>query len=440
MAFPTLYIDTAGNGGAVTNSGSTDASAATVSGANGCSVAGTTVTLTGTPNLSAIPTDGSATIYIADATNANQKIFRITAVDDGLDTVTVDTAPTGSIANSAWAIGGRHLLPSASNLEGALKAGWTVVINNDITTATTLTARSSGNSTDGFITLKGKQASPRPKITGTTGITLTCSTFTNWLVQDLELDNTVASTMTISLSNTWYFVNCKLTKTGGTATSVMQQTSSISHNYFIGCEITGSNATNGYNARSASSWYYCYIHDVTGAGVIATDASPGAGVFIGNVIDTCAAQGVYYSSASIATVAIQTFIGNTIANCGNSGIETADADLAFILLNNIAVNNGDASGEFNIEILSAEPLGVHRKNIIFHTDSAKNYSSGFVPNALDITTDPLLINIVGANFQPGAGSPALLAALAPPTLANYLDIGAIQRSVTGGSGAQIISG
>jgi hypothetical protein len=102
MALPTLYIDT---GGHALGSGSTDTANPTHdSTTNGVtvSVSGTTVTFSGAIDLSTVPTDGSGTIWINDATNSNAKIFKITSVDDGADTLVVSVAPTGTIATNSF--------------------------------------------------------------------------------------------------------------------------------------------------------------------------------------------------------------------------------------------------------------------------------------------------------------------------------------------------
>ena len=110
MALPTIYFDT---GGHAQGSGSSDAASPIVSNTSGAAVAGSIVTVAGA-DLSGVVADGSMTVYIADATNTNQKIFKITAVDNtvGVKTITVTPAPTG-VVSSAWRIGGQAIFLSA---------------------------------------------------------------------------------------------------------------------------------------------------------------------------------------------------------------------------------------------------------------------------------------------------------------------------------------
>src|SRR3990167_1938781 len=161
MALPTIYFDTGGN---AANSGSRDSAGALVTG-TAATVVGLVVTLDGSPDLSGVATDGSDTIRLADSSNSNQKIFKITAVDDALNTVTVDVAPTG-IVSSAWRIGGQ-LVYSSADWEGAAAAGWIFTFNNSPASksgASFITCRVPGDSATGFIKVVGKTG-VRPKLT-----------------------------------------------------------------------------------------------------------------------------------------------------------------------------------------------------------------------------------------------------------------------------------
>ena len=100
----TIYIDTGGceTGSATKCSGTTDSASATVSGASATITCNATAgpggapgcSLTGTPDLSGVATDGSQAIFLNCATNSNQKIFFINAVDNALDLVGTTVTPT----------------------------------------------------------------------------------------------------------------------------------------------------------------------------------------------------------------------------------------------------------------------------------------------------------------------------------------------------------
>lgn len=143
----TLYVDP---GGSATNSGSTDQNAANLTGTAATAV-GTTGHARWLAHLSGLVTSGAnqSVIHLNQATNANQKIFWITAFDNGAKTVTVDVVPTG-ITSSAWAIGGRHVLTNAS-IEGAVRTAIRCSIRMPISTTVsigpscwTISARSAG--------------------------------------------------------------------------------------------------------------------------------------------------------------------------------------------------------------------------------------------------------------------------------------------------------
>src|SRR3990167_7087266 len=220
MALPTIYVDTAGS---ATNSGSSDNNAADVSGAAAaCNPSSTTVDLSvDAPDLSAVPTDGSATIYLVGATNSNQKIFRITWTDNIAKTVTVDTAPTGNFTGSAWAIGGRFVWTTAS-IEGALKAGWTVIFNNSVASSASaiITARNSGDSTNGMITIRGKTG-VRPVLTCTGTVNVIApNSQTYWRIENLELVQQGASGNALDCGANWIGNNTKVSDAGASGISM----------------------------------------------------------------------------------------------------------------------------------------------------------------------------------------------------------------------------
>lgn len=86
---------------------------------------------TDNPDLSLVPIDGSAAIFIN--TSSGDKFFRITGKDTNLKTVTVSVAPsvTGTFA---WAIGGkRRTLSGSSYAAGRSEPFWTLLLETDQT-------------------------------------------------------------------------------------------------------------------------------------------------------------------------------------------------------------------------------------------------------------------------------------------------------------------
>jgi hypothetical protein len=127
-----LHIDTAGS---VNNSGSSDNNAADLTVTVDASYAGgATVQLSGNPDLSGVITSGEnqSAINFPDATNANMKVFWITAKDDAAtpNTITLHAAPTGLTAGTSTGNIGGRMVWTPANVEAALRAGDIVEFNN----------------------------------------------------------------------------------------------------------------------------------------------------------------------------------------------------------------------------------------------------------------------------------------------------------------------
>ncbi len=442
MALPTLYIDT---GGHAQGSGSTDSATPTVSNTSGAAVAGTTVTLAGV-DLSGVLADGSQTIYIADATDANHKIFKITAVDDALDTVTVTPAPTGTISNSAWGIGGRFVY-SSTRFEGAMAAGWTAIVNNTPASkaAAFFTFRAAGNSTDGFITLKGKSG-VRPKLTVTNANVCIGSTVTTnnlCQVENVELEQQGASgNVCNAIGAGCVYNNIKISDGGAIGIDIQN----VNGCRIVGCEISGVGSA-GIAANSLSHIGGNYIHDVVGDGIFLGAASMYD--INTNIIDSAGGRGIYLSASIANPNSPVVLLGNTVYGCGASGFDVTDADANVVLRNNAFMNNGNAAGEANVKWTAgaAELCGLHSHNIFYQdagtlATGAVNLS-GLTANATELTSDPLFVDPANGDFRLQSTSPAKAAGFPGQFLGGslgYLDLGAVQRQEASGGGAHIFGG
>ena len=431
-----LYVDT---GGSATNSGSTDQNSANLTG-TAATVAATVVSLDGSPDLSGVVTSGDAqsTIYINDATNSNQKIFWITAFDDTLNTVTVSVAHTG-VTSSSWAIGGR-IIHTPANVESALRAGDIYQFNNSPATATAtyLTARTSGDSTSGYITIRGKSG-VRPVLNVTnTSIVLTGNAQTNWLIENLELDQDGASGNVASGWTQTLFKNIKIVDGGGDGIAVAGNTVTVHQ-----CEISG--VTGSGISTGAGSLLYAfgnYIHDNATHGINASGNTPRM-ILVNNIIDSNTDRGILSSSTPTSSSIRSMLIGNTIYGNGNSGLEVTDADTAFTLVNNIFEANGNAAGEYNVEWVAgtAEISGAHYNNV-FYLGAGANNLLNLTVDSTESTADPAFTNAAGGNFSIGIGSSAKATGYPGVFLGGttgYMDMGPVQRQEpVGGGGGGII--
>lgn len=429
----TLYIDTGGN---AQNSGCTDQNAANLSG-TAATVAGSVVTLDGSPDLSGLITSGAtqSSIYINDATNANMKIFWITAFDNGAKTVTVHAAPTG-VVSSTWKIGGRHVLTNAT-IEGAVRAGDTVIFNNSPAsgTGTRWTFRNAGDSTSGPCKIMGKTG-VRPVLNTTNAATALSIATALCHVENLEI---ISGALAINAPSAgWTLVNVKVSSAG---TNCLTSTNS---GRAIGCEFYG--ATNhgcAFTGTVGSLLSECYIHDNTQNGILISGLTS---MMLSNcIIDSNGLQGVYVSGAHTAANALRITLKNcTVYGNGDSGLEVTDADANVILQNNIFQDNGNAAGEYNVEWVAgaAEYIGYHSNNCFY---KSANNLFGLTANSTETTSDPLLTNPASGDFTLAYGSPCK-ATGTPGTIlgtsTGYADMGAIQRlegagaPASGGGGRQ----
>lgn len=165
MALPTIVFNSStgsdDNSGAGPGDGTVAGSVLTGTNA---SFSGGTVTLDGSPDLSGVPTDGSAVLRLVTSTGV--QFFKITAVDNGADTVTVTPSPAGTSTGRSWWIGGKRLtLSSASSRllldngggDGDWRPGWTVKLESGFTDSfsTLWSTRRAGDNTDGPMRIIG---------------------------------------------------------------------------------------------------------------------------------------------------------------------------------------------------------------------------------------------------------------------------------------------
>jgi hypothetical protein len=442
MALPTIYIDT---GGATTNSGSSDNNAPDLDSVGTgltVSVSGTTVTFSGAIDLSGVANDGSETIRIADATNANQKIFKITAVDDGANTVTVDVAPTGTISTSAWAIGGRFLASAGSydtNLSAAVVAGWTVQFNNSPAShsgSDFITLRASGTNEAGFIKFIGLAGAKRTLTVTDANQCVGLASQSYVYFQNLEFINSSTGNAIDSITRATFY-DCKFSDAGGANVSGTGIR-------LVNCELYGAtaDAVNGGTSGTVST-YGCYIHDVGDDGIQQGSNNPSMQILF-TIFDTCL-RGVNLTSASIGTSTV-IICNNTFYGCGANGIITNDttSGLEAVLFNNIFMNNGDAAGEYNIELLfnPGDEHLLHGYNV-FHDGGAGENLLNLTAGATESTSDPLFADAANGNFALGSSSPGKATGFPgafPGGLSTgYLDIGAVQRQEAGGATAKFLS-
>ena len=412
----TIYIDAAG--GSTTNSGSTNNAAADVTLTINAGEAFADATLlvdVNTGALTSIVTSGStqSTIYFTNATNANKKIFWISAYDNvsSPKTITVDTIPTGLTAGtSTGTIGGQWKAPvntGMSTIDSAstLRPGDVVQFNDSPATSTQdfLTCRAAGTSA-GRITVKGKSG-VRPVITvsnTTQCIENNASNFAGWWFENLEMAQQGASGNVVFGMTATVFYNVKIGDGGGDGISV-----GAGGNIIIASEITGLGAsaisTGTANAVTSGN----YLHDVATNGI-----SEGGGNTVQtidkNIIDTCGGRGIQFTGSPSNLQGTRFISGNTIYGCGDSGIEVSNASHVAILINNILSENGNAAGEYNVEFVAgaAEIVSFHAWNVFYHSgggggSNLLNLTVNAQVASSEFTTDPQFTATGNKTFTSG---------------------------------------
>lgn len=436
-----VWVDT---GGAATNSGSSDVNTGLAVTVDASYAGGATIQLASNPDLSGVVTSGDSqsSVYFADATNANQKIFWITAVDDAAtpNTITVSVAPTGLTAGtSTGTIGGRILLSGITGFESFLRAGDTVNINNSPASAAgpLLTLRTAGSATDGYVKIKGTSGYPTLTSTNTSAC-ITGGVAFQW-IEGLTLVQQGATGSALDLTGTgadnWMIYNNKITDSGGDAINIA---SGSSGTRIIGNEISGAGALGIDASDTVILILFNYIHDVATNGIF-LNTSTNMQVIAFNIIDTCTGRGILKSGTSTHILLL---LQNIIYGCGDSGFENANATMA-VMFNNIFMNNGDAAGEYNLEggsMFAALSLGNYN---CFYDGGAGDNLSNYTAGANDITTDPAFTDAANGDFSLGSSSPAKATGFPGAFIGGlstgYMDMGAIQRQEPAGGGGGLLT-
>lgn len=437
----TIYVDT---GGAATNSGCTDQNTANLSGTGDAVATGSVIQLTAGTDLSGVVTSGAtqSSIYLAQATNANQKIFWITAKDDALDQVTVSVAPTG-VTGSNWAIGGRFVWTPAS-IEATLVAGDVVVLNNSpaaVSSGSWLTGRAAGSQAAGPIKVKGKTG-VRPVVTQNNTSSLISNSQNHWWYENFETAQTGASGSTIASIGPYTWLYNMKSSDAGQSVATLGGYSRVLASEFTG---SGSPAAVLFSNQLGCYLHGNYIHDNASDGLGFTGGQNGTfAVLSKNIFDTNAGRGMLFSGAFPSGSNTIWLDGNTVYGNGDSGLEVTDADAVVVNINNIFSENGNAAGEYNIEHIAAaaELLGFHGWNVFYHSGGGGGANlSNLTVNAQvassEFTTDPLFTNAAGGDFSIGSTSPAKATGFPGQFLGGslgYLDVGAVQRQEAGGGG------
>jgi len=443
MAYPVVQFDSSsGSDSLASGAGPATAVNSTTEGTTAATDgAGTLVTFSGATDLSGVATDGSHCIYLVDATAGANNFGRITAVDDGADTVTVDTAFGLSLSGLNWAIGGKRQFIGSTNSRklvennvsnGDSAAGWVIELMSGYaeTLTVALTTRVTGVDTNPFI-FRGESGAVTKPVFTISDVTGFFPYGTENRYRDFDIDRTGA---TDNVGSGMYFY--------GTS------------NHVTNVSLTGGSGANrwqyGFHGRYDASGRQCFNcasnHTVGvafqgGRGLVAIRClvdNCGADAFSGSpfgghfmVIDCevrSAVRGIDFEN--YGNVLIQ---GNTLAGCSSDGIYWTDFGRSGPkIMNNII----DSPGGYGINAAVATALLLSYGNVIYNATSGE--SNNITGLGTVNTTDPDFVSATDLTPQAdlaGVGEP-----LVTNGTASYRWPGAIQPASSGGGATRLING
>lgn len=448
----TFYDKTTGS---ATNSGTTDTDAARVGGsAIVITCSATTYTgatagclIAGNPDLSAVVTTVGPTqdaLFVNCATNANHKIFKITAVTNGSGLIQTSETITGcTAASTTWSIGGRHV-PSASDatIEGAVFAGDLLLYEDAPATSasTQFTFRNAGDSSNGPTIVRCSSTAVVLESTSTNP-TIQGNSLFNTVLQNCGIKEDGASGFAVNASGAnFQLLGDKITKAGGDCVNAAQTP------FIIGGEITGCGGNGVTAAGTQTTIRDVNIHDVTGDCIKDTSTTPSAEISF-DILAKCGGMGINQSGAVAANasqamrIASDTIYGNT-----GVGIGFADKDTPCFMENLLVQDNGTAG---NGNVYSADGgmgcTGTHQYNIVYQSGAGGNITGFLAPNGFTAATwwatfpgeqvavNPLMVAPASANYALQVGSPARAAGFPGQFVGGNLgslSIGAVQPAAS----------
>lgn len=469
MAFPVIVYN-ASSGSDTAASGAGPATALTGSGAiSGDGAGGGTQTeidlSADTPDLSGVATDGSDAIYLATG-SGERHLFRITAVNDTTDIVTVDTAPDTSIDTGSavsWAIGGKRqtLVNDTSGPDwDDIKSGWTFQFEEgtyDVGALEIENAELGADTTEWVTWEAAPGASSMPIITKNSGTNVRLINHDSVsgylkiaglnLVTPSSWVGSAVVRINVSGAALW-LEGCKLECTNASGgASILQFQSAPSAGIIINNEITGYAAMGAevFGSRPAVYFEGNWIHDIeysagNSIGVSFSSLSSfTSSRFCRNIVSGMEGDGINAQGQSSSSLFI--IEGNTVYGNGGDGIEVLGTvtESPFIVRNNIMVSNGGYG--LNVSSATAQGNTFADYNAFYNNTSGEITGISNGGNDVTLTGDPFTDSAnddYSLNATAGAGAAChgvgYPGVFAGGLTTGYLDIGAAQHQDSGGGG------
>jgi hypothetical protein len=413
-----FYVD---NVAGSDNNGGTSAGSAKVSGTAGATNGTTTVDLSSdTPDLSAVVVGDCIRINSEINGRRSTDLFEITAVDDGLDTVTVTPTP-GTASGLTWAIGGAFVTINRfmdTTLDGAgdkcwVKGGtdYTETITIDVVAAIDDPCVIEGYTTtpgdDGRFTINGGG-------TRGSGVSTIITSGVYHVFKNMRSTNHTGAGISGSLDN-GVCKNCKFDNNGGSGVQIDDwwrfEECEFSDNIDNGCHVDSSavvigcrsyrNAGDGIKIKSGLV-FGCVCYSNGGAGITFTGLNLGFRIAINNTIDGDSKDsnlGIYVEPI---VDSLDVLVNNIVHDCV-TGIESPSGQ-----------------GE----------LLISRNNLL--NANTDNYAGGAATYAGEVLDVPGFVDEASQDYRLNIVSPARNAGFDESTLEGTdlgMDIGARQQTL-----------
>lgn len=384
MALPTVTFNSStGSDTAASGAGPATAVTAATSAHTG-GVSSTTITLTNMPDLSGVATDGSACLWLNTA--SGRQFSKITGVDDGADTVTVEdsfTIASGSPVD--YAIGGKRATfdnADSRQLFADAKSGWVIETETDQSiTSSTISCTSGG------YTIRSDSTTLRTITQSANAACFTCGGGVTWKFSDLAIQNTngtktAADGIACNTNGTIVrVIRCTLGDPTNTLRSGIRRTGGQTSIVAVQCEIQFCTSS-GIVAQTYCEVHNCSIHDNGGSG-LANDAGTCEFFILSSLITNNTSHGILASNSGSIVAMTRCCI---ISGNGGDGISAnaADALSSAVISENIITENGG----YGINGPSSAAVGYEDFNAFYSNTSGE--INGFTggSNNLTLTADP----------------------------------------------------
>lgn len=451
MPFPIILVDS--TDGAASDSAASGAGPTTALTGTSASYAAAVVTLDGTPDLSGVVDTGAHVLYLVTSTGV--RFFKITAVDNGADTVTVTPSPAGTASGLSWAIGGvratiagteSKALFDRGGAAGDALPGWTVQMQSGHaeTIAATFDLRTSGDVTDGPVTLRGEDgASAMP-----------CLTFSN-------NGNAFVVRANYIVFHEFEMRNSNATKTASKAFSHATNGFSVSKlrinhqtdKFWTGVVVGNSTKSPiptiteceiAYCASDAVTLVYTatifdnFIHHNGGRGVVLPVSSNHPAFLLNNIISDNSSDGIYWNPGETTRGGV--IVNNTVVGNSGDGLQIANTSISGVLIaNNIFASNTGYGVSLTITAVSALARNWVFVGNNFYSNTSGPYTPVDLGSLNESTADPQFTDSANGDYSIGTN----LKAKGHPeggtryvgkysTTYSYIDPGAAQRQEPAG--------